>query len=111
MYLKEKIEYGLVWNKLAWDPIYSPIIVHAKALHENYAASIPLDFYFRTSWHWINFGLSPCPVDNYIYCTYGISLAAPALALAVAVMAVVLWQINVLKRPNRIAAAIRRGRA
>jgi hypothetical protein len=108
MYLKEKIEYGLIWNKLAWDPIYSPIIVHAKALHENYAASIPVDFYFHTSWHWINFGLAPCPIDNYIYCTYGLGLAALALALAGALMAVVLWQIKVLKRRNRIGAAIRR---
>ena len=66
MYLKERIDYGLVWNKMAWDPIHSPIVLHAKALHENYAASIPVDFYFRTSWHWVNFGLAPCPIDNYM---------------------------------------------
>jgi hypothetical protein len=108
MFLKEKIEYGLIWNKMAWDPVYSPIVLHAKALHENYAASIPVDFYFHTSWHWVNFGLAPCQIDNYIYCTYGIVMVAPLLALAGAVMAVVLWQIKVLKRRNRITAAIRR---
>ena len=98
----------LYGTRLAWDPMHSPIILHAKALHENYAADIPVDFYFRTSWHWVNFGLAPCPVDNYMYCTYGIVVAATILALAGAVMAVILWQINVLKRRNRIAAAIRR---
>jgi hypothetical protein len=96
---------------MAWDPAHSPIILHAKALYENYAASIPVDFYFGTSWHWVNFGLAPCPVDNYIYCTYGIAVAVPILVLAGVVMAVVLWKINVLKRRNRIAAAIRRGLA
>jgi hypothetical protein len=108
MYLKEGIEYGLVWDKMAWDPMHSPIILHAKALQENYAANIPVDFYFRTSWHWVNFGLAPCPVDNYMYCTYGIVVAATILALAGVMMAVILWRINVLKRRNRIAAAIRR---
>jgi hypothetical protein len=108
MYLKEKIAYGLVWNKMAWEPAHSPIVLHAKALHENYAAIIPVDFYFHTSWHWVNFGLAPCPIDNYIYCTYGIGLAAPALVLAGVMMAVVLWKIKVLPRRNRIAAAIRR---
>ena len=78
---------------MAWDPVYSPIIVHAKALYENYAASIPVDHYFHTNWHWVNYGHAPCPVDNYIYCTYGIAPAASVLALAGAVMAVILWRL------------------
>jgi hypothetical protein len=91
--------------------VTSPIIVHAKAIYGNYAASIPLQHYFHTSWHWVNYGHAPCQIDNYIYCTYGIVMVAPLLALAGAVMAVVLWQIKVLNRPNRIAVAIRRGLA
>ena len=105
---KDGVEIGLVWDKLAWDPMHSPIILHAKALLENYAADIPVDFYFHTNWHFVNYGLAPCPVDNYLYCTYGIVVAATILALAGVMMAVILWQINVLKRRNRIAAAIRR---
>jgi hypothetical protein len=111
MYLKERVDYGIIWDKMAWDPVYSPIVLHAKALHGNYAASIPVDFYFHKSWHWVNFGLAPCPIDNYIYCTYGVVVAAALLVVAGAVMAVVLWHIKVLNRPNRIAAAIRRGLA
>jgi hypothetical protein len=38
-------------------------------------------------------------------------MVAALLALAGIVMVVVLWQINVLNRPHRIAAAIRRGLA
>ena len=94
---------------MAWVPEYSPIVVHAKILYENFIPSIPVQLYFHTSFHWVTYGLAPCPVDNYIYCTYGIGLAALALAMAGAVMAVVLWQIKVLKRRNRIAAAIRGG--
>jgi hypothetical protein len=111
LFFKEGVDLGLVWDKLAWDPVNSPIIVHAKALYGNYAAGIPVDFYFHTSWHWVNYGLAPCQVDNYIYCTYGIVMVALLLALAGAVMVVVLWQINVLKHHNRIAAAIKRGLA
>jgi hypothetical protein len=102
LYLSQKIPYGpTIWDKIVWDPVYSPIVVHAKILYEYYTASIPVDFYFHTSFHWVTYGLAPCPIDNYIYCTYGIVVAAPALVLAGAVMAVVLWQIKVLKRRNR----------
>ncbi len=110
--LKEGVDLGLVWDKLAWDPIYSPIIVHAKAMYGNFAASIPLKQYFHTVYHWVNYGLAPCPVDNYIYCTYGVVMVAALLVVAGIVMAVILWQLNVLKRHNRISAAIiRRMRA
>jgi len=111
MIFKEGIEYGLVWNKMAWDPMHSPIIFHAKALFANYAASIPVDTYFHTNWHFVNYGLAPCPVDNYIYCRYGGVMVVPLLVLVGAMMAVVLWQLNVLKRGNRVSAAIRQGHA
>jgi hypothetical protein len=112
LYLKEGGEYGLgLWNKMAWDPMHSPIVLHAKALSENFAASIPVQHYFYSSLHWVTYGLAPCPVDNYIYCTYGIFMVAPLLVLAGVMMAVILWRLNVLKRRNRIAAAIRRGLA
>jgi hypothetical protein len=111
LYMNQRIPFDQVWNALAWDPTHSPIIFHAKALHESYAASIQLQRYFHTSWHWVTYGHAPCPIDNYIYCTYGIVVAASTLVLAGVMMAIVLWQLKVLKRRNRIAAAIRRGLA
>jgi len=107
LYMNQRIPFPLLWNTLAWDPAHSPIILHAKILYENYIASIPVDFYFRT-WHWVTYGLAPCPIDNYIYCTYGIVVVASLLIVAGAVMAVVLWQIRVLKRSNRVEPAIGR---
>jgi hypothetical protein len=100
LYMSQRIPLDQVWNALAWDPAHSPIIVHAKILHENYIASIPVHLYSQTSFHWVTYGLAPCPVDNYMYCTYGIASAVSLLALAGAVMAVVLWRIGVMKRPN-----------
>ena len=100
--MKEKIDFTPTWNMLSWDPLHSPIILHAKILYENYVPNIPVQAYFHTEWHWVNYGLVPCPVDNYIYCTYG---ALPALAVLVLVgvmMAVILRQVNVLKRRTRI---------
>jgi hypothetical protein len=111
LYLHQRIPFDQVWNTLAWDPANSPIVVHAKILYENYIPSIPVQLYFHTSFHWVTYGLAPCPVDNYMYCTYGIVVVALILALAGVVMAVVLWQIGILKRANRIAVAIRRGLA
>jgi hypothetical protein len=109
IYLKEGGEYGLgLWNKMAWDPMHSPIVLHAKALSESYAASIQVQHYFYSSLHWVTYGLAPCPVDNYMYCTNGIGVAAALLMVAGIVMAVILWQLNVLKRRNRIATARKR---
>ncbi len=100
LFMTQRIPFDQVWNTLAWDPAHSPIIVHAKILYENYIPSIPEHLYLNTSFHWVTYGLSPCPVDNYMYCTYGIVRVALILVLAGAVMAVVLWQFGVLKRPN-----------
>ena len=100
--MKEKIDFTPTWNMLSWDPMHSPIILHAKILYENYLAGIPIQSYVHTYWHYVTYGQAPCSVDNYIYCTYG---ALPALAILVLVgvmMAVILRQVNVLKRRTRI---------
>jgi hypothetical protein len=108
MIFNEKIAYGFVWNKMAWDPMHSPIVLHAKALYGNYAASIPVNAYFHTSWHWVNYGLAPCQIDNYMYCTYGTVPALSVLALVGVVMGIILWRLNVLRRRDRVATVIRR---
>jgi hypothetical protein len=108
MIFNEKIAYGFVWNKMAWDPMHSPIVLHAKALYGNYAASIPVDAYFHTNWHFVNYGLAPCQIDNYMYCTYGTVPALSVLALVGVVMGIILWRLNVLRRRDRVATVIRR---
>ena len=109
--LKEKLDDKIAWNALIWDPMHSPIILHAKALAENYIGTIHVQNYFHTSWHWVNYGLAPCPYDNYIYCTYGIVPVVSILVLIGIALAVILWQINGLMYQSRITAAIRRGPA
>jgi hypothetical protein len=101
------IDDSIVYDKLIWDPMYSPIIFHAKALYGNYAASIPEETFFHTSWHFVTYGLAPCPVDNYIYCTYGTVMVVFLLGLIGIMMFAILRQVHVLKRRNRIVAALR----
>jgi hypothetical protein len=103
---KQNVAFEHIWNMLAWNPVHTPIVVHAKILYENYVASIPVQSYFHTYWHGVTYGLAPCPIDNYIYCTYGTVPAVSLLVLAGVVMAVILRQVNVLKHRNRIATAI-----
>jgi hypothetical protein len=81
-----------VWNTLIWDPVYSPILVHAQILLENYIAQIPVNDYLNTSLHWVSYGLAPCPVDNYLYCNYGI------VPLVVIVMLIAAFTIYILNR-------------
>jgi hypothetical protein len=111
LYMKLGMPFTPGWNALAWDQSHSPIIVHAKILYENFIPSIPVKSYFHGYYHWVTYGLAPCPVDNYIYCTYGTVPALSVLALVVAVMGIILWRLSVLRRRHRITAAIRRGLA
>jgi hypothetical protein len=85
-------EYGTIyaWDKeelakvpdslgvIAWNPIHSPIILHIKALMDDYVHNIYAEQYLHTSWHYISYGLAPCSYDLYIFCKFGI---IPVLAL------------------------------
>jgi hypothetical protein len=71
--LKEKLPRNNLWNILIWHPFYSPIVIHAKSLLENYISQIDVQRYLYTSWRWGNYGLAPCAYDNYIYCKFGIT--------------------------------------
>lgn len=85
-------QYGLTygWDKQAladhpnslevmtWNPVYSPIVLHTKALIEDYASTLDPTRYHNTAWNWIAYGTAPCSYDLYLYCTYGIG---PALGL------------------------------
>jgi hypothetical protein len=86
-------EYGTVyaWDKealhkvpalevMAWNPYYSPIILHMKVLAEDYVSHIPVEQYRYTSWHYTTYGLAPCTYDLYIFCKFG---PIPILILSV----------------------------
>jgi hypothetical protein len=85
-------EYGTIyaWDKeklnrfpdsldvIAWNPNYSPIILHAKVLMDDYVHKIYAEQYRNTQWHYITYGLAPCSYDLYIFCKFGI---IPVIAL------------------------------
>lgn len=92
-------QYGLIygWQKeglgvysnnldiMTWNPYYSPIVLHTKAIASDYVSSINPEQYLNTSWHWTAYGNAPCSFDLYFYCTYGI---VPVIAILLAVIIV-----------------------
>jgi hypothetical protein len=61
LYMHQRILFDQVWNTLAWDPVHSPIIVHAKILYENYIPSIPVHLFS----HVVSLGyLWTCPMPR-----------------------------------------------
>ena len=79
-------QYGIVyaWDKdqlakfpnnidiITWNPYYSPIVLHTKALLTDYVSTILPEKYENTSWYWMAYGLAPCSYDSYIFCKFGI---------------------------------------
>lgn len=88
-------EYGTIyaWDKeelskvpgslevITWDPNYSPVILHVKALMENYVHNIHAEQYLNTGWHYVTYGLAPCSYDLYILCKFGIIPIVALLAI------------------------------
>ncbi len=76
---------------MTWNPQYSPIILHFKALIENYISTIQPDKYLHTSWNWAAYGLAPCSVDIYIFCKFGI-IPTLALLASISIIAFILMK-------------------
>jgi hypothetical protein len=57
---------------IAWNPNHSPVILHFKALMEDYVGDINPEQWLHTSWHYISYGLAPCSYDLYLFCNWGI---------------------------------------
>jgi hypothetical protein len=57
---------------MTWNPYYSPIVLHTKALIEDYVSTIDPDKYLNSAWYWTSYGLAPCSYDIYILCTFGL---------------------------------------
>ena len=79
-------QYGIMygWSKdqlsknnenmeiMTWNPYYSPIILHTKALLSDFVSQIHPEDYVNTAWYWTDYGLAPCSYDVYIFCKFGI---------------------------------------
>jgi hypothetical protein len=73
------------WDIMNWNPYYSPIILHMKALIYDFVSTLDPANYRNTHWSWVSIGLAPCSYDVYIFCKFGI---IPILAMS-AVIAIV----------------------
>jgi hypothetical protein len=57
---------------MTWSPLYSPIVLHTKALLTDYVSTIDPEQYVNTSWYWAAYANAPCNYDLYIYCNFGV---------------------------------------
>ena len=75
---------------MTWNPYYSPIILHTKALMTDFVSDIEPEKYRDTSWYWATYGLAPCSYDVYIFCKFGIVpiifLSAVITVIAILIM-------------------------
>jgi hypothetical protein len=70
---KEQLaKYDNHMDIIIWNPYYSPIILHMKALMSDYVSHIQPEKYLNTYWLWMAYGLAPCSYDVYIFCKFGI---------------------------------------
>lgn len=88
---------------MTWNPYYSPIILHVKSLFEGYVSTIQPEMYAGTTWNWVAYGLAPCSIDGYIYCTFGSIFIAIVLLITTFIAIVLMKEIGLLKRPFNIS--------
>jgi hypothetical protein len=70
-------------DRMTWYPIYSPIVLHTKALATDYVSTLHPEQYVNTSWNWASYGNAPCIYDFYVYCNFGV---IPFLATIVSIV-------------------------
>ena len=100
MYVSEKRPWDTdVWNRIVWDPSHSPIVLHTEMLLTNYVAHINPNKYLNTSWHWVSYGLAPCPYDLYILCKFG---TIPVLSIALIIAGLIVFIIKEIYNINKL---------
>jgi len=102
-------EYGTIygWDReelykvpafevMAWNPYYSPIVLHLKVLMDDYVSKIPVEQYRYSAWHYTTYGLAPCSYDLYIFCKFGL---VPILTLSIvnAILALKILNIRIVR--------------
>jgi hypothetical protein len=79
------------WSIVAWNPLYSPIVLHYKVLTENFLTQIRPEYYYGTINHYVNYGLLPCSFDFYLFCHFGIVPVLGMAGVAVVLGILILW--------------------
>ncbi len=80
------------YDPMTWNPSYSPIVLHAKTLMDNYASYLQPTIYH--SFLWNTYGLAPCSYDIYLFCKFGI---IPVLLLSAAISVLAIFIIMELR--------------
>jgi len=73
---------------MIWDPSYSPIVLHVKALTSGYVGQI------RPGHDAMSYGLAPCGYDLYLFCEFGPSSMLILLPLIAILGTVILNEIT-----------------
>jgi hypothetical protein len=93
-YIWEKLGLQMIapnyWGIVAWNPLYSPIVLHYKVLTENFLTQIRPEYYYGTINHYVNYGLLPCSYDLYLFCNFGVTsvlvMAGVAIVLGILIL-------------------------
>jgi hypothetical protein len=85
---------------MTWNPYYSPIVLHNRALLSDFVSTIHPEKYLNSSWYWINYGLAPCSYDIYIFCRFGILAFIATSVPAILIGTYILKQIRKEKSAN-----------
>jgi hypothetical protein len=80
---------------MTWSPMYSPIILHTKALITDYVSTVTPEQYENTSWHWAAYGNAPCKYDLYIYCNLGVVPFLAIVSIFILIALLVTYRIRV----------------
>jgi len=83
---------------MTWDPKYSPIVLHAKALTSGFVAQI------RPGHNYMSYGLAPCPYDLYLFCKFGPSSMLILLPLIAVLGTVILNEIRQEYDPPKLSS-------
>lgn len=108
-------QYGIMygWDKeklynrtdnmeiMTWNPIYSPIILHTKALLSDFVSQIHPEKYLNTSWYWTSYGLAPCSYDDYIFCKIGLIPLVLLITMVTIVGVIILKEVDLLTLNSR----------
>lgn len=115
-------QYGLMygWSKeglaiypnhmdvLTWSPLYSPIVLHTKALATDYATTIFPEQYLNTSWYWADYGTAPCRYNLYLYCNFDAVAFSITASGMVVIAALVTARIGIFSVPAHKIPSVKR---
>ena len=82
---------------MTWSPLYSPIILHTKALMTDYVSTIEPEQYLNTSWYWAAYGNAPCNYDLYVYCNFGVAPFLVTIASIVIVAVLITVRLRIFQ--------------